>query len=62
MNEENQDQTTEFQSVNQPGETEWQAPPPPEQILNTEEPPQMSEILHFGKSHWVTASIESSLA
>ncbi len=49
MNEENQDQTNEFQSVNQPSQTEWQAPPPPpEQILKTEEPPQMSEVGTLG--------------
>ena len=46
MNEENQDQTSEFQSVNQPNNTEWQAPP--EQILKTEEPPQMSEVGTLG--------------
>jgi len=39
MNEENP-------NVNEP--TEWQAPPPPEQILNDEEPPQMSEVGTLG--------------
>jgi hypothetical protein len=32
----------------QPAETEWQAPPLPEQILKTDEPPQMSEAGTLG--------------
>lgn len=47
MNEENQDQTNEFQSINQSGATEWQVSPP-EQILKIEEPPQMSEVGTLG--------------
>ncbi|HEV8158621.1 MAG TPA: Yip1 family protein, partial [Pyrinomonadaceae bacterium] len=48
MNEENQDQTSEFQNVHQPNNTEWQAQPIPEQILKTDEQPQMSEVGTLG--------------
>lgn len=48
MNEENQNIDSGFPSVNQPNESEWQAPPPPEQLQKTDEPPQMSEVGTLG--------------
>lgn len=48
MNEENRETGGEFQSVNQPNETEWQAPPLPEQINVVNDPPQMSEVGTLG--------------
>ncbi|MGI8639197.1 MAG: Yip1 family protein [Pyrinomonadaceae bacterium] len=41
MNEENSD-------LIEKNETEWQAPPLPEEIINTEEPAQMSEVATLG--------------
>ncbi|MGI8786641.1 MAG: Yip1 family protein [Pyrinomonadaceae bacterium] len=38
----------EIPNVNEPNQTEWQAPPIPEQILKTDEQPQMSEAATLG--------------
>ncbi len=48
MNEENRDTGGAFQSVNQPNESDWQAPPLPEQINIVKDPPQMSEAGTLG--------------
>jgi hypothetical protein len=48
MNEENQNIESGFPNVNQPNQSEWQAPPPPEQMQKTDEPPQMSEVGTLG--------------
>jgi hypothetical protein len=48
MNEENQEPNGEFQSVNQPGESGWQPPPPPRDVAEDREPPQMSEVGTLG--------------
>ncbi len=48
MNEENQETSGEFKSINPPDESEWQAPPLPEQINIVSDPPQMSEVGTLG--------------
>lgn len=35
-------------NLDQPNQNEWQAPPPPEESVKTEEPPQMSEVATLG--------------